>query len=50
MWGLDLVVRLQPPLEARASSPLEVKDPGSELDVGLGEQARTMTQRFPEEK
>ncbi len=39
-----------PPLETHASSPLEVKELGSGLDVGMGEQACTMTQRFPEEK
>ncbi len=49
-WGLDSVVRLQLPLETYASSPFEVKEPGTELDVGLGEQACTMTQRFPEEE
>ena len=49
-WGLYMVVRLQPLLEIRASSPLEVKEPGGELDVGMGEQVHTMSQRLPEEK
>ena len=43
MWGLDLVVSLQPLLETRASSLFKVKEPGGELDVGLGKQVRTMT-------
>jgi hypothetical protein len=50
IWGLYSVVRLQPPLEIRGSSPLEVKEPGSELDIGMMEQAHAMIQRFPEEK
>ncbi len=50
MWGLYSVVRSQPPLETCARSPLEMREPGSGLAVGMGEQAHAMTQRFLEEK
>ncbi len=48
--GLALGGEVATTLGALLSSPLEVKEPGSGLDIGIGEQAHAMTQRFPEEK
>jgi hypothetical protein len=48
--GLVLGGKVATSLETCVSSPLEMREPGGGLDVGMGEQAHTMTQRFLEAK
>jgi hypothetical protein len=48
--GLALGGEVATTLENRARSPMEMQEPGGGLAVGMGEQTRTMTQRFLEAK